>query len=188
MLASADMNPSPNLFLVGPMAAGKSSIGRRLARRYGLPFVDLDAEIVARTGASVNLIFEHEGEAGFRERESQALAELSAREGIVLATGGGSVLAPANRRVLRERGFVVWLRATVEQQLARTANDRSRPLLATPDRRGRLEALAREREALYAEVADHAFEGGRLGAAAASERLAGELDPRWRRAPAAGAA
>lgn len=188
MLASGDMNPSPNLFLVGPMAAGKSSIGRRLARRFGLPFVDLDAEIVARTGASVNLIFEHEGESGFRERESQALADLAAREGVVLATGGGSVLAAANRRLLRERGFVVWLRASVDQQLARTANDRSRPLLATPDRRGRLEALAREREPLYAEVADHAFEGGRMGAGAASERLAAELDARWRRADAAGAA
>jgi shikimate kinase len=188
MLASGRMNPSPNLFLVGPMAAGKSSIGRRLARRFALPFVDLDAEIVARTGASVNLIFEHEGEAGFRERESQALEDLSARDGIVLATGGGSVLSTANRRLLRERGFVVWLRASVEQQLARTANDRTRPLLATPDRRGRLEALAREREPLYAEVADVAFEGGRLGAGAASERVAALLDAQWRRSPPASAA
>jgi len=188
MLASGRMNPSPNLFLVGPMAAGKSSIGRRLARRYGLPFVDLDAEIVARTGASVNLIFEHEGEAGFRDREAQVLEDVSGRHGVVLATGGGSVLAAGNRRLLRERGFVVWLRATVEQQLGRTANDRTRPLLATPDRHGRLETLAREREPLYAEVADHAFEGGRLGAGAASERLAGELEGRWRREPPASAA
>lgn len=188
MLASGAMNPSPNLFLVGPMAAGKSSIGRRLARRFGLAFVDLDAEIVARTGASVNLIFEHEGEAGFRRRETEVLDDVSARHGLVLATGGGSVLAEGNRRLLRERGFVVWLKATVDQQLARTANDRSRPLLATPDRRGRLEALAREREPLYAEVADLAFSGGRDGAGPASERLAAELEPRWQRLPPASAA
>jgi shikimate kinase len=182
------MNPSPNLFLVGPMAAGKSSIGRRLARHYGLAFVDLDAEIVQRTGASVTLIFEHEGEAGFRRREAETLAEVSARIGLVLATGGGSVLAADNRRLLRERGFVVWLRASVDQQLARTANDRSRPLLATPDRRGRLEALAREREPLYAEVADLAVDGGRDGSRAASERLAELLDVRWQRLPPASAA
>ncbi|MFN9732311.1 MAG: shikimate kinase [Pseudomonadota bacterium] len=182
------MNPSPNLFLVGPMAAGKSSLGRRIARRFGMAFVDLDAEIVARTGASVNLIFAHEGEPGFRRRESEALADLTARRGVVLATGGGSVLAEANRRLLRERGFVVWLRASVDQQLARTANDRSRPLLATPDRRGRLEALAHERDPLYAEVADLAFGGGREGAAPASQRLAAAIEQQWQREPPASAA
>jgi shikimate kinase len=188
MLAFQRMNPSPNLFLVGPMAAGKSSIGRRLARRYGLDFIDLDDEIVRRTGASVTLIFEHEGEAGFRRRETETLAEVSARAGLVLATGGGSVLDASNRELLRARGFVVWLRATVDQQLARTANDRSRPLLATPDRRGRLDALAREREPLYAEVADLAIEGGHDGSGAASERVAELLDARWQRVSPASAA
>lgn len=188
MLAFRRMNPSSNLFLVGPMASGKSSIGRRLARRYGMDFIDLDEEIVRRTGATVNLIFEHEGEAGFRQREAETLADVVRRDGLVLATGGGSVLAADNRALLRARGFVVWLRASVAQQLARTGRDRSRPLLQTPDRRGRLEALARAREPLYREVADLAFDGDGAGPGPASERLASVLDEAWRRAPQAGAA
>jgi shikimate kinase len=182
------MNPSPNLFLVGPMAAGKSSIGRRIARRLGMEFIDLDDEIVRRTGASVNLIFAHEGEAGFRERESATLADIARRGGIVLATGGGSVLAAPNREVLQQRGFVIWLRATVGQQLARTGRDHSRPLLNTPDRRARLEVLAREREPLYAAIADLSFEGDGSGPGPASERLAEALDGRWQRLPPASAA
>ncbi|HEU0276650.1 MAG TPA: shikimate kinase [Rhodanobacteraceae bacterium] len=148
------MNPSPNLFLIGPMGAGKSTLGRRLARHFGLPCVDLDATIEARTGATITTIFEVEGEAGFRARESKLLAELAARDGIVLATGGGAVLADANRALLTARGFVVWLETSVTQQLRRLARDHQRPLLDAPDRRGRLEQLARERDPIYRALAD----------------------------------
>ncbi|MBL8273498.1 MAG: shikimate kinase, partial [Xanthomonadales bacterium] len=135
------MNPAPNVFLVGPMGAGKSTIGRRLARHFGLAFIDLDDELEARTGASVKLIFELEGEAGFRARESALLAELAQADGRLLATGGGTVLDAGNRALLRSRGFVVWLRASVAQQLRRLERDRKRPLLGGPDRRARLEQL-----------------------------------------------
>ncbi|MBX3689695.1 shikimate kinase [Dokdonella sp.] len=148
------MIPASNLFLVGPMGAGKSTVGRHVAERLGLSFVDLDHEVEHRTGASIALIFELEGEAGFREREHAALAELAQRDGIVLATGGGAILDMRNRHILRERGFVVWLDSDVEVQIERLARDRQRPLLRTPDRRERLETLARERNPLYAEVAD----------------------------------
>lgn len=148
------MIPASNLFLIGPMGAGKSTVGRHVAERLSLPFVDLDHEIELRTGASIPLIFELEGEAGFREREHALLAELALREGIVLATGGGAILDVRNRQILRERGFVVWLDSDVEVQLERLARDRQRPLLRTADRRERLESLALERNPLYAEVAD----------------------------------
>ena len=153
------MNPSPNLFLIGPMGAGKSSIGRRLAEHLGMHCVDLDAAIEEHTGASVATIFEIEGESGFRQRESDLLAELTTQAGIVLATGGGVVLSPRNRTLLRERGFVVWLQTSVEQQLQRLARDRQRPLLEAADRRERLEQLARERDPLYRELADFRITG-----------------------------
>src|SRR5690348_3220288 len=132
------MNPSPNLFLIGPMGAGKSSIGRRLAEHFGMPCIDLDAAVEERTGASVATIFEIEGEAGFRRRESDLLAELSGQNGIVLATGGGAVLAPENRVPLRERGFVVWLQTSVEQQLQRLVRDRQRPQIGRASCRERV--------------------------------------------------
>ena len=124
------MNPASNLVLVGPMGAGKTCVGRRLAERFGLRLVDADHEIERLAGASINTIFEIEGEAAFRARESAVLATLLAHDGIVLSTGGGAVLDPDNRRRMRERGFVVHLMVSVEQQLARLARDRSRPLLA----------------------------------------------------------
>lgn len=177
------MNPSPNLFLIGPMGAGKSSIGRRLAQRFGLPCIDLDAEIEQRTGASVATIFEIEGEAGFRRRESDLLAELVAREGIVLATGGGAVLVPANQALLRERGFVVWLQASVEQQLQRLARDRKRPLLDAPDRRERLEQLALERDPIYGGLADCSVGGAGESCEHAAARVAAMLEKQWQRTP-----
>ena len=177
------MNPSPNLFLIGPMGAGKSSIGRRLAEHFGMPCVDLDAAVEERTGASVATIFEIEGEAGFRRRESDLLAELSARDGIVLATGGGAVLAPENHVLLRERGFVVWLRTSVEQQLQRLVRDRQRPLLDTPDRRERLEQLARERDPVYRELADFVVASTEESCQHAAMRIAALLEQHWRRAP-----
>lgn len=143
------------IFLIGPMGAGKTAIGRHLARMLELPFVDLDHALQDRTGVEIALIFELEGEAGFRRRESQLLDELSAGPPLVLATGGGAILDPDNRRRLRERGYVVYLEAQVEAQLARTGRSRHRPLLQTGDRRQRLEDIFRAREALYLETAHH---------------------------------
>ncbi|HEU4665907.1 MAG TPA: shikimate kinase [Dokdonella sp.] len=176
------MNPAPSLFLVGPMGAGKTTVGRLVAELFRMPFIDLDHEIEAHTGADVSLIFELEGEPGFRRRERSMLAELAARRGIVLATGGGAVLDPANRRVLRENGFVIWLDATVDAQLARLSRDRQRPLLRAPDRRERLEKLARERNPLYAEVADLRLPSTGVGNSAhAAHDLLDLLEARWRR-------
>jgi shikimate kinase len=176
------MNPSSNLFLVGPMGAGKSTIGRRLAAHFQLPFVDLDEELERRNGVSVALIFELEGEPGFRQRESRLLDELSRRQGVVLATGGGAVLAEANRKMLRERGFVVHLAASVPQQLARLARDAKRPLLQAPDRRERLEAMAELRNPLYAEVADLVVQGVNGAVAQVARQIAGRLETQWQRA------
>lgn len=148
------MNPAANIFLIGPMGAGKSTIGRRVADLLGLAFYDLDNAIEERWGADISLIFEIEGEIGFRRRESVLLNELTAWSNIVLATGGGVVLTPVNRQRLMQRGFVVYLQPTIEQQLARLRRDRKRPLLTTVDRRERLEQLAMEREPLYREIAD----------------------------------
>jgi shikimate kinase len=174
------MTAAPNLVLIGPMGAGKTSIGRRLAARLGLRFVDADRELEAATGATVPVIFECEGEAGFRQRESQLLAALCAGSGQLIATGGGAVLAEANRRALRERGFVVWLQVGVDQQLRRLERDTSRPLLAGPDRRAKLEALAAQRDPLYRELADFAFDSDGLAVGAATEQLAAALAARWR--------
>ena len=183
------MNPAPNLFFVGTMGAGKTTIGRRVADFLGLPFLDLDHEIEVHTGATVALIFELEGESGFRQREHAVLAELAAREGIVLATGGGAVLSGENRRLLRERGFVVYLETTLDDQLARLARDRKRPLLAAPDRRERLEQLAAIRAPLYREVADFTVPPGHGGSTAqAARRLAKQLGETWQRTAASGAA
>jgi len=143
-----------NVFLCGPMGAGKSTTGKLLAQALGLPFVDLDREIETRTGASIPLIFELEGEAGFRQRESLALDEITQRQGQVLALGGGAVLRPENRAWLRARGVVVYLHASPEQQLKRVEHDHNRPLLRTEDRLGRLRALMHEREPIYRELAD----------------------------------
>lgn len=147
------MDRPRNIFLVGPMGAGKTTIGRLLARALGWEFHDTDHAIEARTGADIPWIFDVEGEAGFRRREKQMLDELTGREGLVLATGGGAVLDPDNRAHLAARGTVVYLRTSVDQQLDRTRRDRNRPLLQTEDPRGRLEDLLHQREPLYREVA-----------------------------------
>jgi len=143
-----------NVFLVGPMGAGKSAVGRQLARMLHLKFVDSDDEIESRTGVDIPYIFEKEGEAGFRRRETVIIDELSKMEGIVLATGGGAVIDPENRSRLGARGFVVYLYTTVEQQLARTSKGRERPLLENGDPRDILEHLMAERDPLYREIAD----------------------------------
>jgi shikimate kinase len=142
-----------SIFLVGPMGAGKTAVGRQLARRLGMPFRDSDAEIEARTGVDIAYIFEREGEAGFRAREREVIDALTQAEGIVLATGGGAVLLPENRERLAARGTVVFLDTTLEQQLERTRRTGHRPLLAATDRRARLEELARLRDPLYRSIA-----------------------------------
>lgn len=143
-----------NLILVGPMGAGKSTIGRLLAKELRLPFRDSDKEIEQRTGASIPLIFDVEGEQGFREREHAAIADLCTLDGVVLATGGGAVLRDDNRSALRAGGRVVYLCTSVEQQLERTSRDRNRPLLQAPDPRAVLETLMATRDPLYREIAD----------------------------------
>ncbi|OZI72201.1 shikimate kinase [Bordetella genomosp. 12] len=148
------------IFLVGMMGAGKTTIGRGLARALGREFIDLDHELEARCGVRVPVIFEIEGEAGFRRRESTALQECTQRRGIILATGGGAVLAEDNRRLLRQRGIVMYLRASVDELYRRTCRDRNRPLLATADPRGTLRDLMTKREPLYTEVADLVIETG----------------------------
>jgi shikimate kinase len=150
-----------NIFFVGLMGAGKTTVGRAVARRLGRPFFDSDHEIEARTGARIPVIFELEGEAGFRERESQVIAELTAREAIVLATGGGAVLRPENRALLHERGLVVYLRANPHDLWLRTRKDKNRPLLQTEDPKAKLEALYSERDPLYRECAHFIVETGR---------------------------
>ncbi|MCE0557181.1 MULTISPECIES: shikimate kinase AroK [Motilimonas] len=144
-----------NIFLVGPMGAGKSTIGRHLAQMLHLEFFDSDTEIEKRTGADVAWVFDVEGEEGFRKREEEAIDDLSQRQGIVLATGGGSVKNKDNRNRLSARGIVVYLETTVDKQLARTQRDKRRPLLQVDDPRDVLENLADERNALYEEIADY---------------------------------
>ncbi len=143
------------------MGAGKTTVGRAVARRLDRPFFDSDHEIEARTGARISTIFELEGEAGFREREAQTIAELTARESIVLATGGGAVLRPENREVLNSRGLVVYLRANPHDLWLRTRRDKNRPLLQTEDPKARLEALYEARDSLYRECAHFVIETGR---------------------------
>jgi len=147
-----------NIILVGPMGAGKSTIGRLLAKELRLPFRDSDKEIEQRTGASIPLIFDVEGEQGFREREQATIADLCKMQGVVLATGGGAVLRPENRRALRAGGRVVYLHTSVEQQLDRTARDRNRPLLQTTNPREVLLGLMAVRDPLYREIADLVIE------------------------------
>lgn len=144
-----------SVILVGPMGAGKSTIGRQLAQILHYEFVDSDHEIEARTGADIPWIFDVEGEEGFRRREEAVIDELTQRSGIVLATGGGAVTREANRRAISARGIVVYLKTSVEQQLARTAKDRKRPLLQKAEPRKVLTELMKVREPLYLEVADH---------------------------------
>ncbi len=143
-----------NIFLVGPMGAGKSTIGRQLAEAMSYTFKDSDQEIQRRTGVDIPTIFEYEGEEGFRNRERQVIEELVAGERIVLATGGGVVLLPENRQDLAARGVVIYLHCTPEQQFSRTSRDRNRPLLHTEDPLERLREIMAERDPLYRQVAD----------------------------------
>lgn len=143
-----------NIYLVGPMGSGKSAVGRVLARMVDAPFLDSDAEIEKRTGVDISYIFEREGEARFRQREKEALEALTMLEPLVLATGGGAILLPENRAFLSQRGCVVYLITSVEQQTHRVSHARHRPLLANVDPEEKLRQLMAEREPLYCSVAD----------------------------------
>jgi len=148
------MRSRSNIFLIGPMGAGKTTVGKRLAELRGMEFHDSDHEVEQRTGVDIAFIFEKEGEAGFRKREKQVIAELTGGHRLVLATGGGAVLDADNRQHLAGRGFVVYLRASVDHQLRRTGRTDSRPLLQAGNRREVLEQLFTIRDPLYREIAD----------------------------------
>ena len=169
------MAGASRIFLVGPMGAGKTTIGSQLARVLKLSFVDSDQEIEHRTGASVALIFDVEGEAGFRERETRLIDELSLRDGIVLATGGGAVLAPDNRQRLRDRGFVVYLKSPVEKLVERTRFDGNRPLLRTGDPAATLRTIVGKREPLYQQVAHLVVDTGKLSVKQVIKKITGNL-------------
>lgn len=174
------MNPAPNLVLVGPMGAGKSVIGRRLAERFGLVFVDSDQTIVERTGASIASLFEHAGEAGFREHERAVLESVLSTPGHLISTGGGAVLDADSRREMREHGFVVYLRVGVAAQLQRLHRDRSRPLLQRGDREQVLRDLHAVREPLYREVADLILDTDHFTPAEATAQLVVRLAASWK--------
>jgi shikimate kinase len=146
-----------SIFLIGMMGSGKSTIGRALARELDMTFIDCDRELEVRSGVTITTMFEVEGEAAFREREAALIEELTQRDRIVLATGGGAILQESSRIALRSRGLVIYLRATVDELARRTARDRGRPLLQTDDRRARLAQLLQQREPLYGETAHAVF-------------------------------
>lgn len=167
---------SGNLMLVGMMGSGKTTIGRALAMHLGKVFVDSDEEIQQRTGVTITHIFDIEGEAGFRQREAAAIRDLVGRDNLVLATGGGAVLAEQNRTMLKQNGIVIYLKASVHDLWQRTRHDRSRPLLQAVDPRAKLTELHHQRDPLYQEVADIVVQTGRQSAHALMLTLANEIE------------
>lgn len=169
-----------NVYLVGLMGAGKTTIGRSLAKRLNLDFLDSDREIEARTGVTIPTIFEIEGEEGFRKREAQMIADLSRLRGRVVATGGGVVLREENRATLRTNGFVVYLNVAPQTLWERTRNDRNRPLLQVADPLLKLKELYAERDPLYREVADLIIDSSRINAQGVLQLLLKEVGERWK--------
>lgn len=170
------------------MGSGKTTIGKHTAELLGLSFVDCDSELESRTGVSVNLIFDIEGEEGFRERETRLLKEVSKRRQCLIATGGGSILREENRRIMRRSGIVVYLETSVPQQLRRLRMDKKRPLLQTRDREKKLNALAEERNPLYLELADIVFPTRNRSIPLSAERLSKAILSYWDADPPPGAA
>jgi shikimate kinase len=166
---------SQNIFLIGPMGSGKTTIGKHLAKRLGLDFYDCDHELERLTGASVSLIFDLEGEEGFRSRETSLLDQLTAKNGVLVATGGGVVCNEENRLMLRSRGFVVYLKTGVNEQLKRLSKDKSRPLLQAEDRERRLKSLAQVRNSLYDSTADMVFTARKSSVFATAKVLAAAI-------------
>ncbi|HSG89876.1 MAG TPA: shikimate kinase AroK [Pseudomonadales bacterium] len=169
------MEKPRNVFLIGPMGAGKTTVGKLLADELGLEFLDTDREIEDRTGADIAWIFDVEGEEGFRKREAAMLEELTGRNGVLVATGGGVVLLEDNRKRLVSRGTVVYLDAPLDQQVERTSRDRTRPLLQDGEPREILTQMQSERDPLYREVADHVFRADKRSARVLASEIARAL-------------
>ena len=169
------MTRQGNVFLIGPMGAGKTTIGRQLATLLQKRFLDADHEIEKRTGVTIPVIFEIEGEPGFRRRECAVIVELTQEQDIVLATGGGVVLSEDNRRALKQCGTVVYLQADVETLVERTRRDRNRPLLQTEDPRGKIEELLREREPIYRQLADVVVDTGQRAPSSVARDIVSRL-------------
>ena len=170
------MEKPRNVFIVGPMGAGKTTVGKLLADELGLEYLDSDKEIEDRTGADIGWIFDVEGETGFRKREAAMIDELTARSGVLVATGGGAVLLEENRKRLVSRGTVIYLNAPLEQQIERTSRDRTRPLLRDGEPGDVLAALQEDRGPLYQEVADFTFTADRRSAKALAQEIARALE------------
>lgn len=170
------MSKSDNIFLVGLMGAGKTTVGRQLAKQLGKTFIDSDQEIETRTGVRIPVIFEIEGEAGFRKREEFVIELLTAQSNIVLGTGGGVVLSENNRKLLKSRGMVIYLRGNPEQLYERTRHDKNRPLLQTEDPLAKLKTLFLQRDPLYLEVADLVVDTGRQSVSSLTRQLKDKLD------------
>jgi shikimate kinase len=169
-----------NIFLVGPMGSGKTTIGKMVAEKLGLEFHDCDQDLEKSTGASVNLIFDVEGETGFRERETHLLQEISELKGMLVATGGGVVTRAENRKILRRSDLVIWLKTSIHQQIERLSHDKSRPLLQTADREETLNKLALERDPLYREVADIVFESPNRNSRFSANALSRQIEKFWK--------
>lgn len=174
--ASSRKFDSGNLILVGMMGSGKTTMGRLLAKHLGKSFVDSDEEIQKRTGVTVQHIFDVEGEAGFRQREMAAIADLVQHDNMVLATGGGAVLAEQNRMMLQQNGIVIYLKAGVPDLWQRTRHDRNRPLLQTGDPQAKLTELHQQRDPLYQQAADIVMQSGKQSVHALMLRLADEIE------------
>ncbi len=152
------MNNTENIYLIGLMGAGKTTIGRQLANALRVPFYDSDKAIEEQTGVDITTIFEYEGEEGFRIREQNMIQELTQIDGIVLATGGGVILKEQNRQILKKKGFVVYLECSIDKILQRTRRDNQRPLLNTDDPRGRIETLFSQRKDFYMSTSDFSID------------------------------
>jgi shikimate kinase len=175
-LSLRPMKVPSKIFIIGPMGAGKSTIGKQLAAILKLEFLDTDADIQRRTGVDIPTIFEYEGEEGFRKREAAVIEELTEKDQLVLATGGGAVTVDANRRNLAARGFVVYLECSIDQQFERTAKDKGRPLLDTEDPRAKLEELMEERDPLYRETADMVISTEQRGASTVAKEIVRRIE------------
>ena len=179
-VASDVMNkPFTNVYLIGPMGSGKTTIGQRLAIMLDLEFLDNDHELEEQTGASVNLIFDLEGEEGFRKRETIMLRKLTARKNVLIATGGGTILKSENRDLLKQSGLVVYLQTSVNQQIRRLSRDKTRPLLQSSNREEKLARLAEERNPLYQGLADVTFPSQNCSLYEASRALHQAILPHW---------